>query len=260
MSPTRTDRDGVPFGAWATAALGAAVVLLYGSLQILGVLLFAGSWSLLTGESSNMARWATDGDVVAVSVTVAASLCGYAIYRLLARRSRLAALYLYTSNSRLRTLPLWVAAVLVAGVGSEVLARALNVPEVPESMLALYRTTDFLPIFFVAVVLVGPAFEELLFRAFLMDGWLNTRLRGAGTVLLTSLLWAAIHTQYLSEPFYVCVIAVIGLLIGWARLHTRSLLVPLVMHMVNNSVALIQLALASSDGQAWVLTAKVPFQ
>ena len=41
-----------------------------------------------------------------------------------------------------------------------------------------------------------PVFEELFFRGFLLEGFRRTFLGTTGAVVLTSLLWAVIHTQY----------------------------------------------------------------
>jgi len=56
---------------------------------------------------------------------------------------------------------------------------------------------------------------------------------------VTSLLWAMLHMQY--ELAYVAVIFVVGLVFGYARLKTNSILTPLMMHFVMNLVATVGL-------------------
>jgi membrane protease YdiL (CAAX protease family) len=90
------------------------------------------------------------------------------------------------------------------------------------------------------VVVLAPLNEELFFRGFLFAGISRSRLGGAGAILLTALLWAVIHIQY--DWYGVSNIFVIGLLLGYARWKTDSIVPPILMHGLMNLLTTIQVA------------------
>ena len=85
---------------------------------------------------------------------------------------------------------------------------------------------------------LAPILEELFFRGFLYSGLSSSFLGPLGTILITSISWAAIHLQY--DLYGISTIFVFGLLLGAARLKTHSLIVPVLMHALMNLVATIQ--------------------
>ena len=86
-----------------------------------------------------------------------------------------------------------------------------------------------------AVCVLGPTGEELLFRGWLF-GFLLRRIGTAATIVVTAAAWAVLHYTY-SLPV-IGVIFVDGLLLGLARWKTRSLFPPIVMHMLYNLYAI----------------------
>jgi len=85
---------------------------------------------------------------------------------------------------------------------------------------------------------VAPIFEELSFRGFLFEGLRRSWLGDSGTILVTSLVWAVIHTQY--QLVYVLQIFALGLLLGAARLRTGSIVTPIAMHALFSAIAIVQ--------------------
>jgi membrane protease YdiL (CAAX protease family) len=78
--------------------------------------------------------------------------------------------------------------------------------------------------------------EEILFRG-LIYGALERRLRVSGAILVSSLLFALVHLQVV----YFIPIFCLGLVLGWARWKANSLGLPILIHVLNNGVALILL-------------------
>jgi membrane protease YdiL (CAAX protease family) len=91
-----------------------------------------------------------------------------------------------------------------------------------------------------AVMLAAPLSEELFFRGFLFKGLQTSVLGVSGTILLTSVLWAAIHLQY--DAMYIGVIFLLGTFFGYARHKTGSILLPIIMHVIFNGIAMAQTA------------------
>lgn len=109
-----------------------------------------------------------------------------------------------------------------------------------------------------SILLLGglaPLGEELVFRG-LLYGWIEGFWTWAGgrspslprhwgpivAWLVSSLLFAAAHY----EPAHIILVLPLGLLFGWLRWHTHSLLPSLVAHMINNSFAVLSLVWLNS--------------
>jgi tetratricopeptide (TPR) repeat protein len=89
---------------------------------------------------------------------------------------------------------------------------------------------------FLSVVIVGPVVEEILFRG-LIYGALEKRLRVSGAILASSFVFALVHLQVM----YFFPIFCLGIVLGWARWKANSLGLPILIHVLNNGVALILL-------------------
>jgi membrane protease YdiL (CAAX protease family) len=103
------------------------------------------------------------------------------------------------------------------------------------------RSSGSLAFFFIAVVIVAPISEEVVFRGFLFRGLSVSWLGVSGTVIATSAAWAAMHVQY--DAFTLSQIFLIGLLLGWIRWASGSTLLTIVLHMLANLAACIQAAI-----------------
>ena len=86
-----------------------------------------------------------------------------------------------------------------------------------------------------AVCLLGPTAEELLFRGVIFS-WLKERIPLTLTILLTAVGWALLHWSY-SWPV-IGVIVVDGVLLGAARARTGSVVPPIIMHALYNLYAI----------------------
>jgi membrane protease YdiL (CAAX protease family) len=119
---------------------------------------------------------------------------------------------------------------------------ALGRPIVPEFQLEMWRSISPVACF-VFVVVLAPLLEEVVFRGFLLIGLRRSRLGAWGAVVLTALLWAVIHTQY--GWYEIAILFAVGLVLGYARLRHKSLLLPIAMHAFQNLVATIETAIVA---------------
>jgi membrane protease YdiL (CAAX protease family) len=86
-----------------------------------------------------------------------------------------------------------------------------------------------------AVGILGPLAEELLFRG-LMQGMLARKGRNAfGTIALPAIIWAAIHINY--SITVIAILFVAGLLLGASRWRTGSIVPAILMHVIWNLYA-----------------------
>ena len=89
------------------------------------------------------------------------------------------------------------------------------------------------------MVVIAPLYEEIMFRGILWSA-IREQVVGRNGVILasvvTSVLFAIIHLQY--AVYEMSVIFILALLLSYARAKSGSLLLPIIIHMINNGVAM----------------------
>jgi membrane protease YdiL (CAAX protease family) len=108
-----------------------------------------------------------------------------------------------------------------------------------KELVELIRTTKgFIPfiLIFGTIALLGPAFEEIFFRGFLLSA-LRRRLSVFWALAMSSLLFGAIHFQLTGLP----VLAVLGAALGLAFVATRDIKTAIFVHACwNGGVFMLQ--------------------
>ena len=115
---------------------------------------------------------------------------------------------------------------------------------VPAFDIEIYRTAKDagqLAILVIALCLAAPISEEFFFRGFLFRGWSQSFLGPVGAIVLSSAVWAAIHTQY--NVLYITEIFTIGLLFGYFRYRSGSTWLTMIAHGCVNLVSIVEVAL-----------------
>jgi ABC-2 type transport system permease protein/sodium transport system permease protein len=103
-----------------------------------------------------------------------------------------------------------------------------------QAMIAQFRTVPLWLI--ITTMAVLPAvFEELCFRGFLF-GALRTRLSGAWTVVASALVFGIFHE--ILFPGRLLPSTFLGLVLGWVRLRTGSILPGILLHALHNGLLL----------------------
>lgn len=105
-------------------------------------------------------------------------------------------------------------------------------------MDSLAQTANPLWVLILAVVLIIPIYEELIFRGFMWSALVNSKLGIVGASLITSGVFAWVHFQY--GVVELMMIFALALLFGMARLYSGSLKLPIFLHITNNSMAMWQ--------------------
>nr|WP_315043532.1 CPBP family intramembrane glutamic endopeptidase [uncultured Moraxella sp.] len=90
----------------------------------------------------------------------------------------------------------------------------------------------------VAIVVIVPIYEELIFRGFIWSGLASSTLGVWGASVITSILFGLVHMQY--EAVEMVMIFALAMLFSYARIRTGSLLLPIMLHMMNNGLAMAQ--------------------
>ena len=133
------------------------------------------------------------------------------------------------------------AALGVLVMGWDALSRALGRDVAPGFMgevLQSARADGALWLLVIAFCVAAPVTEELFARGFLYRGWSESFLGIPGAILLSSLVWTALHLQY--DWFFFGEVFSIGLLLGYLRYRYRSTWLTIFVHGLNNLAAVAQ--------------------
>jgi uncharacterized protein len=135
-------------------------------------------------------------------------------------------------ESTLMWLVLFVALVVI----EEWLSNAWGLSKPEPWSVKYHGTTKVIRV--LALVLIAPISEEVVFRGMLYHLVSTTRLQDVGAILITALIFAAFHYQYSSKE--VLLILADGLFFGVVRYATGSTVLTIALHMLGNSYAAYQ--------------------
>lgn len=233
--PDRPFGEPVPtfWGAWATFFLSLGIFMLFAFAAGFGAFLYM----TLTGQTDSEP---IEGLLVSIGSLVAVPVCLGALVWLVRKRGASPADYFALRPFPARQLMFWiplVGALLVASAAVNVL---LGRPALPEIIYDIYGTAVFLPLLWLAVIVLAPVFEEILFRGFMFHGLAISR-SPMVAIVVSSLMWAVVHLQY--DWIDMSKIFAFGLVLGAARVQTGTVWVPVIMHAVWNFVVTVQVHL-----------------
>ncbi len=135
---------------------------------------------------------------------------------------------------RLTSVPLTVAAVVctlaVAMTSHAVLSQIIT--EKRSTLIeALGMGGQSWPVQLLVVAALPAVLEEISFRGMILP-YLSNRMPAAAALVVSAAAFAALHLNIVSFPFLLCM----GLVLGWLRIATGSLVPPIVAHFLHNSV------------------------
>jgi hypothetical protein len=137
--------------------------------------------------------------------------------------------------------PINVLIVLVLTVmGLLVIDPLTNLIPMPEEVRELFEQmfSKSVPAFFTAVVF-APILEELIFRGIVLEGFLKNY-SPVKAILLTNVLFGLAHLN----PWQFAGAFLMGILISWVYYKTKNLLLPVLMHLLNNLLSFLFLYLS----------------
>src|SRR5262249_42548504 len=211
-----------PWGFWATLAW-AVVAFGLGALVIFGI-----AW--VTSRDSENPDLIADpwfplmligvNAVQVAGLAIAARAAGWPIARYLA---------LVPPTRRDFLMGFFALIILIAAL--ELVTRFLGRDTVEPFQADAYRAArnaGMVPLLWIAFVIAAPAGEEILFRGFVFRGWAASPLGPVWTIVLTSAIFSAMHTQY--DWFGILQTGLIALVFGWLRWRGGSTLLSILLH------------------------------
>lgn len=239
-----------PWGFWATVGFSAIMVVAYLVVCVIVAVVFIVA-AKMTDPQADFdqigASLSESGLLMAVSgIVTTPAVVGLCMLFAFCRKGLRVRDYLAVRRVSGQKLLLWLGVLLGFIVVSDTLTLIIGRPIVHESMVRAYETSGFPLLLFFAIIVCAPLAEEIFFRGFLFEGLRATWMGAIGATVVTSLLWAVIHVQY--DWYGITSIFVAGLLLGAARIRTKSVLTPMIMHMVMNIIASGELLIAQLLG------------
>ena len=236
------------FTRLGTLLLIIGMVVFFFISQLIGIYI-AGKLVLPTAKSATVGDifffGSNDGTVVSISIMIGCVLL-VAISALVIRvRGGNLKQYLALRPFSLAVGMGMIGLLLIFMIGSQALTYMLD-----KSPLAfvdpLYQSVSSVWLLIFAMVIVAPIYEELIFRGILWSAIAeqftsppDTEYRGAIVAsLVTSLIFAIIHLQY--GIYEISTIVVLALLFCYARIKSGSLILPILLHIINNGAAMWQ--------------------
>ena len=110
-------------------------------------------------------------------------------------------------------------------------------PEYVLDLNYLLKPDSFLGaiLLFIAVVILAPLGEEIVFRGFLQQILEKYWKDITQAILFTSLIFSLIHMN----PYWFFQIYFLGIILGFLAWKTKSIIAPLILHSLNNCMALL---------------------
>lgn len=103
-----------------------------------------------------------------------------------------------------------------------------------------YKTSRYPVLYWLAVIVFAPIFEECFFRGFLFVGLQQSRILSIGAILLTTIAWSVSHLQY--SIYGMASIFILGIVLGITRVKTGSLWITIILHSFWNLIAVVSTA------------------
>lgn len=140
----------------------------------------------------------------------------------------------------LTLLPLSLSVLGALGTGFYLIAK--HYPNTLINLLSPSKSTQpvLLESWFITLM-IAPILEEILFRGLILTNLMH-KMSTSKALVITSILFAGMHSQSFGIIQFFC-----GLIFSLAYLHSRSLFVPIVMHMTWNVIPTIIIKLQSNS-------------
>jgi membrane protease YdiL (CAAX protease family) len=241
--PNQTQSNKSHWGLLGTVLWGALIMLIMIVVQIASIGIFV-SINHTKFNASSIKLAAMDGNYLAIATIATAIVCCSII--LLAINLKSGAKikeYLCLHRFNVSIFAQSLLAVLLLLIMSELLSSFSTDKSAEKFMLSVYKSAHPIGLFYFAILICAPLFEEMLFRGFLLKGFANSFLGNYGAIIITSALWASIHLQY--DFFYMSVIFFTGIIFSYAKIRSQSILLPFCLHFIYNAIASLQIWLVS---------------
>ena len=244
MSGGSMDEQKRYWGLWATIGFSFIACFVFILVQVVAVVLL-GDFIISTQPDKDpelvIQGLESNGLFLAITLLLTSIICSGLIVAFAAlHRQTPVKEYLHFLPVPIRQLLPYLGLMLLFAASYNSLSYLLDKPIVPGFLITAYQSAGIYPLFFFTFIFAAPFLEELFFRGFLLDSLRQSFIGPVLAVIITAVFWGAIHTQY--ELFEIAFIVGMGLILGYARIKTRSIFTPFLMHAMINAIAMFEVA------------------
>jgi uncharacterized protein len=239
------------WGFWPTIGFSAVIFLVFFFVQTLIAFIFGLAYAMDSMPTdpeaiAEMAEALTTNGLLLSLATIFSGIAGVAAILAFIKLKKNTDIkeYLGLNSLSVRAVILMILISCLLLVVFAAASSLINPEADSQFTLEAYKSSVWPVLFWIAVVIFAPLFEELFFRGFLFTGLINSSLGPAGTIAITSVLWTILHIQY--DIFGMATILVLGIIFGTIRYVTKSIWSTLILHATWNLLQLIMLSLAIS--------------
>jgi uncharacterized protein len=230
-----------PAKPWGLAATFGLSIVIWYTLELLQAAMGLGMESMLHALGFRDPAFNGQALNFAIITCVTTVLCGALVFAAARLRDGIGSrAYLGIKGVSGREMLRWLVVTLIIVAQTDLVLYLVKGELLAAEWVEIYRSVQSPLLFWFALVVAAPIFEELLFRGFVFEGIRASRLGGFGAVAITALAWTMIHQEY--DPLEFTLIFIVGLMLGVARLRTGSVLLTMAMHMLHNLIAAGQIA------------------
>ena len=237
------------FSRFGVIALIIGTVIAFFVSQLVGVylagkLVLANSKSLTVGDIFYLGS--NNGTIVSLSIIVSLLLLSVLSIAIISIKGGNSRHYLALKPFSLALGIAMFGVLLLFMIASQALTYWLD--KAPSDFIEpLYQSVSSVWLLVLAIVVVAPLYEELIFRGLLwraiseqfVEHSSSQSSEAYGAIIasiLTSLIFAVIHLQY--GLYEISTIVVLALIFCYARYKSGSLLLPILLHIINNGAAM----------------------
>jgi CAAX protease family protein len=233
-----------PWGRFATFGLGVVAMLIGQFVALMALVLWVGQ------GLAHLPDFSGDGVAVALIIVVSTPVQVGLLAAFVGMRRQHPFPYLGIILPRRSEVVFGIAVTLALIVAGDVLSWLLGASIVTPFQRDIVRTaSEAGPLamlwLWLAVVVLTPIGEELLFRGFLFRGWLRAPNDAWPVIIITAALWAVIHLQY--DWYTTGQIFAFGLALGWMRWATGSTVLTILLHALINIEGMIETLLVAQS-------------
>lgn len=241
---------GKPYGFWKTLGFGLAIycITIYGAMMIVQLLQAVVAPVLLARFESALMS-APDPSILENGLPTAISSCtvgalGIALISLVIHAGDAPAnVYFGRGIVNLRNGVRYIVLTVLWFIALQVFVALFAKSENFGDWTKAYAGARPLFLLWVGTVFLGPLFEEMFHRGFLFAGFRHSAFGVRGTIVLTSVFFAATHYNY--GLLGVFEIFLFGLFLGVARYRSDTIALSFVMHVAWNLMSLSSYELSS---------------
>jgi uncharacterized protein len=227
-----------PWGFWATIGWTIVILLTYFIVEALVYRIGTGV-STGFGTKPDMQKLQSDSRLLSLGLIGAApAAIGLSMFFAHIRKGPTLLAYLAIRLPTWQQTILWAVVLSIFLAAFDTLSHFLGKPVVTQWMVDLYSHAQSLPLLWLAIVVAAPLSEEFIFRGFLLTGIQRSRAGAVVAIILSAVLWASIHAQY--DLYGIAMVFFVGLLLGYARIRSGSLLLCIFLHSLMNLIATLQ--------------------